>query len=105
VQTTIVWAMSPATSNDSSSRSRSPTSSWWKYWGAAAVLGRVVGCPHAPEVVAAHRQLPDELGQITVIGIACRFGSQAADGGRGESFPPAVEDAGSRVEEHEAGAG
>ena len=49
--------------------------------GAAAVLGDVVGGPHASEVVAAHRQLADELGEVAVVGVAGGFGAQAADGG------------------------
>ena len=71
--------------------------------GAAAVLGDVVGGPHASEVVAAHRQLTDELGEVAVVGVAGGFGAEAADGCCGEVFPSSVEDARPRVEEHEAG--
>src|SRR3954451_11390653 len=58
---------------------------------AVSVLVDVVGGPHAAEVVATHRQLTDQLGQISVERIASRLGPEASDGGRGKAFPVSIE--------------
>jgi hypothetical protein len=45
---------------------------------AAAVVLDVVGGPADPEFFAAGGQFPDQVGQVAVVGVAARFGAQAA---------------------------
>jgi hypothetical protein len=71
--------------------------------GAAAVVVHVVGGPAHPELLAAHRQLPDQLGQGPVGRVAARLGAQAAHGGVGDAVPVAVELGRLGVEEDEPG--
>jgi hypothetical protein len=49
----------------------------------------VVRGPAHPELLAAHGQLSDQVGQRPVVRVAARLGAQAADGGVGDAVPVA----------------
>ena len=61
----------------------------------------VVGGPPDPELVAAGGQLPDQVRQPTVLGIAAGLGAQHGDSVAGDLVPVAEELGGVRVEEEE----
>ncbi len=70
---------------------------------AAGMDPDVVGCPSAPELLAAGRQLPDQVRQLPVVGIAAGLGAQ--QGGRvvGDLVPVTEELGRVRVQEDEPG--
>ena len=88
---------------DSYGRSRSPTTGWWQQLDAGGVDADVVGGPADAEVVAAGGELPDEVGEVAVVGVAAGFGAQDGDGVVGDGVPFAEERRGPRVEEDEPG--
>ena len=45
--------------------------------GSAAVLANVVGGPAGSEVVAAHGEFADEVGEVPVVGVASGVGGSA----------------------------
>jgi hypothetical protein len=63
----------------------------------------VVGGPPDPELVAAGGQLPDQVRQSPVVGIAAGLGAQQGDGVAGDLVPVAEELGGVRVQEQEPG--
>src|SRR4051794_11200042 len=69
---------------------------------ARRVEADIVGCPPVAELVAAHRQLADEFGEVAVVGVAAGLGAKAARGGVGDAVPVPIEDVCTRVEEDEA---
>jgi len=63
----------------------------------------VVGGPSDPELVAAGGQLPDQVRQLPVVGIAAGLCAQQGDRVVGDLVPVAEELGGVRVEEEEPG--
>jgi hypothetical protein len=59
--------------------------------------------PPAAELLAAGRELADQVGQLAVVGVTAGFGPQQRDGGVGDVVPAGVEVAGDRVEKAEPG--
>ena len=70
---------------------------------AADVEADVVAGPELAELVAAGRELADEVGEITVVGVAAGGRAQGGDDVAGDAVPVEVELVGARVEEDEAG--
>jgi hypothetical protein len=59
--------------------------------------------PQGAELLAAGGQLPDELGELAVVGAAGDFGAQLGHDVGGDPVPVGVEVGGPRVEERVAG--
>ncbi len=70
---------------------------------AGGVDADVVRGPAPPEVVAAGGQLSDDVSQVSVVGVAARFGAQQGDGVVGGLVVVAEELGGAGVEEDEPG--
>jgi hypothetical protein len=63
----------------------------------------VVGGPSGPELVAAGRQLPDQVRQLPVVGVAAGLGAQQGDRVVGDHVPVTEELGRLRVQEQEPG--
>ena len=59
--------------------------------GAGAVEAHVVRRPADAELVAARRQLADQVGQLAVVGVAAGLGAQVRDELGGDALPVGVE--------------
>src|SRR4051812_48568813 len=70
--------------------------------GAVGVHADVVGGPASPEVVAVYGQLPDEVEQGSVVGVAAGLGTQDGHGVAADLVVVAVESGGAGVEEKES---
>ena len=71
--------------------------------GAGAVLADLVSGPADPEGLAAGGELPDEFGEVAVIGVAAGFDAEVPDTGVSDPVPVDVELVRALVEEDEAG--
>jgi hypothetical protein len=72
--------------------------------GAGAVEADVVRAPAGAELVAAGRELADEVGQTAVVRVASSLRAQVGDEIRGHALPVGIEVDRRGVEEREAGA-
>jgi hypothetical protein len=88
---------------DSKARSRSPTTGMVEELDAAGVDSDVVRGPALSELFAAGGQLPDQVREVPVVGVAAGFGAQQGDGVVGGLVVVAEELSRVRVEEDEPG--
>ena len=70
--------------------------------GAGAVEAHVVRRPADAELVAARRQLADEVGELAVVGVAACLGAQVSDELGGDVLPLGIEVRGDGIQEREA---